>query len=178
MQNQINELNKQLDETDQSLKQNNIKVVGFPEIANDNDNELAKQAFIEFTNDVLGLNSMSSTDIEQISRMGKPDTNFPRALIVKFKTRAKRNKVYQKRKVLYNSEEHRSSSGIYMNEDLTLYRQRLYYDARRMRKEGRIFATWTSFGNIMVKHHEYDKPIQIRSHKDLAVVLRTITEET
>ena len=167
MQNQINELNLQHDDTEQSLKQKNIKVTGLPE-----SEDSIITTFVDFARDSLKLSNISPDDIEHISRMGKSNTNRTRDVLVKFKTQALRDAVYQRKKILYNKDARKSFSGIYLSEDLTLYRQRLFYDARQLRKQGRISAVWTSFGRLLVKIKETDTPQHIRSHKDLADCLR------
>ena len=168
VQNQINELKLQCDDTEQFLRQKNIKVTGLPET----EKESIAETFVNFTRERLKLTNVSPNDIEHISRMGKSDTNKTRDVLVMFKTRALRDAVYQRKKILYNKNERKSPSGIYLSEDLTPYRQRLFYDARQIRKQGRIWAVWTSFGRLLVRIKETDNPQHIRNHKDLADLLR------
>ncbi len=71
----------------------------------------------------------------------------------------------------------RSSTGVYINEDLTPYRQRQYFDARNLRKRTAIYSVWTSEGTIMVKSKESSLPKPILNHRDLVEVLRMSTED-
>ncbi len=90
----------------------------------------------------------------------------------KFRSKLKRNKFYSRRQNLYDANTRRSSTGIYLNEDLTPYRQRLFFDARNLRNNAVIHSVWTTTGNIMIKEEEKSIPKPILTHRDLADVLR------
>ncbi len=46
-------------------------------------------------------------------------------------------------------------------------RSKLFYDARRKKKAGKLTAAWTQEGTIMIRTHESSKPLQIRTHSNL-----------
>ncbi len=43
---------------------------------------------------------------------------------------------------------------MYVNEDLTEYRQKLLYDARQVAKSGKIKGAWSQHGNIIILKKE------------------------
>ncbi len=61
----------------------------------------------------------------------------------------------------------RENTPIYINEDLTQLRNKLFYDARRMRKSEKIQAVWTQDGNIIIKRTSSSEPEVIKTHGDL-----------
>ncbi len=55
---------------------------------------------------------------------------------------------------------------IYVNEDLTLYRSQLFFEARKIRKKGQLFGAWTQGGNIMIKVNQDDIPRAVSNNND------------
>ncbi len=82
---------------------------------------------------------------------------------------------YKGRKNLYSNTSKVSISGIYINEDITPYRQKLYFDARQLRKRGEIHSVWTHHGSIVLKICEQDIPTSIKNHRDLVELLKNKT---
>ncbi len=96
--------------------------------------------------------------------------------MVHFKTKKKRDVFYERRKKTPMSDNIENS--IYINEDLTLHRAKLFHDARKMRKQGRIHATWSQFGNIMVKRSSEDQPKAVYDHSDLRILIGRADNDT
>ena len=61
----------------------------------------------------------------------------------------------------------RENKAIYINEDLTLRRSKLFYDARRMKRSGKLAAVWTQEGNIIIKTSKSSDPLLVKMHSDL-----------
>ncbi|KAH3771591.1 hypothetical protein DPMN_172916 [Dreissena polymorpha] len=99
-----------LNELEQFGRRNNIRIAGLAEASNNNNNknnkmtsetaEETSKAIIKFLNEKIeGLN-LCINDIDIAHRLGKRDTNSkPRAAIVKFVSRYKRDQVMKKLKV-------------------------------------------------------------------------------
>ncbi len=168
---QISEFRAEIDATKQKLKENNIRLVGLPETHPLEYNDM-KTDIVRFSEEHLALHDLSTDDIEEVTRLGKVREDKPRDVLVTFRSKHIRNKFYRQRKNLYDARTMRSTSGIYVNEDLIPYRQRLYYDARNLRKRTVIHSVWTSEGTIIVKLDENSLPKPIITHRDLADLLR------
>ncbi len=151
--NQLNEVRINIDATEQKLKENNIRLVGLPEWQSMEEGN-TKTAIIKLSKEYLGLDDIISDDIEEVTRLGKKTEDKPRDVLIKFRCKKKRNNFYSQRKNLYDANSRRSPSGIYLNEDLTPYRQRLYFDARNLRNKAVIHSVWTTAGNIVIRVEE------------------------
>ena len=172
MSEQLNGIQVDIEETKQNLREKNIRLVGLLEDeSKESDSEL-KNKIIEFSRQHLEIPDIDSDDIEEVNRLGQKSMNKHRDIIIRFKHKDSRDKFYQRRRNLYDPETKRSHTGIYINEDLTAYRQRLYFDARNLGKKATIFAVWTASGTIMVKLKEYSTPTPIQNHRDLANLLQ------
>ncbi len=148
----------------------NVVISGFPETGEDIS---IKQKLVTFSKDVLELGQISTNDIETAFRCGREsDSTKPRNLVVHFKTKKQRDAFYANRKKTSISDN--TENSIYINEDLTLHRAKLFHDARKMKKQGRLHATWTQYGNIMVKRTSEDQPKAVYDHSDL----RTLTGQS
>ncbi len=171
---QLHNFEVEIDATRQQLKENNVRIVGLPEHAESESEESAElfNDVIEFSKSQLNMTSLNKDDIAEVHRLGRKSKEKARDIIVKFKYREIRNKFYQRRKQLYSEDNRKSITGIYINEDLTQHRQRLYFDTRNLRKRAAINAVWTSSGTIMIKLNENSTPQAIQTHRDLANLLR------
>ena len=168
---QLKNIQVDIENTKQVQKEKNVRLVGLPENDSPESEFELKKKVIEFSQQHLEIPNITSDDIDEVVRLGQRNTNKPRDMIIKFKCHNIRNKFYQSRRKLYNTDMKRSSTGTYINEDLTQYRQRLYYDTRNLRKKAAIFAVWTSKGTVMVKLEEHSIPKPIQTHRDLANLL-------
>ena len=92
-------------------------------------------------------------DIDRSHRLGKPGSEAsprskPRDIIVKFATYRMRQKVYKSRTLT----KERNYRRVFINEDLTILRSQLLYEARRRVKSKQLKSAWSSDGTILVKH--------------------------
>ena len=162
-----------LDVLEQAAKEKNVVIFGIPEAETESS---TKDQLIHLSKEVLGLHDIKLSDIEETHRLGKPSIDSrPRKLLVKFRTCQKRNEFYNRRKKTPISED--VSANIYINEDLTLYRSKLFYDARKLVKRKRLHSAWTQRGNIMVRQNEQDKPVAVYNHEQLREVYKTTSEQ-
>ena len=107
-------------------------------------------------------------DIDSCFRVGK--TPGKRPLIVNFVKDSVKQELYRAKKQLRSSTEK-----IFVNEDLTKYRQALYAQGRSLRKEGFIWRIWTSDGRIYYTTGEKDKPKILNSMMDIEHIRKTVT---
>ena len=121
---------------------------------------------INFARDTLELN-LKPSDIVHLQRLGKCSEARPtRNLIVRFKKKSIRTEFYQRRKKTYVNPDPKAN--VYINDRVTDHRSNLLYAARRLAKSKRIHSAWTQHGNVLIRKTEADKPVEIRSHHDLA----------
>ena len=161
---QTQELKTKLDELEQQQYVNDVKIVGLPDTQCDEEEE--KQKVIKFARDTLELN-LKPTDIVRLQRLGKcSDAKPTRNLIVRFRKNSTRTDFYQHRKKTFVNPDPKAN--VYINDRVTDHRSNLLYAARRLAKSNRIHSAWTQLGNVLIRKTEADKPIEIRSHHDLA----------
>ena len=136
-------LEKAADQAEQYSRRNNIRISGCPEVANeDTDNIVLKMA------SDIGCD-LQLHEIDRSHRVGKPGENRtrPREIIVKFTSYRARQKLYKMRVALKDH----GYQGTFLNEDLTQYRSKLLYEARKVVKAERAKVAWSSDGNILIK---------------------------
>ncbi len=155
---------KLLDGLEQQLKSRNVVVFGIPESNNDHG---IHDKVVTLAKDVLGIQSMKNSDIEMTHRLGKPQNieDQPRKLLIKFRSKKARDEFYKLRKKTPMHED--NSKNIYINEDLTKYRGKLFHDARIFVKTRKLHSCWTQNGNVMVKSTSDDKPTAVYDHEEL-----------
>ncbi len=158
-----------IDDIEQESKLNNLRLVGIHE----EEAEILQQKVVEIIRDKLNLQAINGSDINTCYRLGKPNESKTRDVIVRFNSRDKRNLIYQCKRNMP-----RENQPIYINEDLTLRRNKLFYDARSMKKSGRLTAVWTQEGNIIIKTSESSDPLPVKTHRDLRNALNPEDENT
>ena len=160
-------LKTKIDEMDQKQRDNNVRIVGFPE-QDDGDNNINNNLV-----QLVGATDIQPESIVSTTRMGRLKEGRPRDLLVKFSSKTTRDKFYALRKKTPKDDNNKK---VFINEDLTEPRAKLFYDARRMVKRSKLFGTWSQNGNIMVKVTENDSPLVIYNHQDLASLTRYVPE--
>ncbi len=163
-----------LDVLEQTAKERNVVIFGIPETEADLS---VKDELIHLSNNVLGLQNIKPADIEETYRLGKSNADSkPRKLLVKFRSKQKRNEFYNRRKKTPISED--VNTNVYINEDLTLHRSKLFYDARRLAKQKRLHSAWTQNGNIMVRKEEQDKLVAVYNNQQLREEFKVTSEQS
>ena len=115
--------------------------------------------------DVLRVLSPMGITLEAINRMhrvGKKTPNRPRQVLVQFISYRSKEKVMSQAPTLLKG------TNIFINEDLTEKRATLLYEARKLRREGRIAQCWSRDGRIMAKVTLNGRKHLITSLDDLA----------
>ncbi len=154
----INKEKTRIDQLEQAAKAKNIRIAGVTEKEDEN---LAENV-LQLVSNKLNINNMNREDIEECHRMGKRRHGKCRDIVVQFKTKSMRDQVYQLRTKIPHED-----NPVFFNEDLIPNRGKLFYHARRLRKAGKVFRTWSQDGNIMIKVKEEDSPKQVQSYAEL-----------
>ena len=117
---------------------------------------------------LINIPSVTEEDIDSTYRLGKQREGKVRDVLVKFSSKKKRDLYYSRRK---DTPKDVNNMKAFINEDLTPYRSKLFFDARCLVKRKRLHSTWTQGGNIMIKAEAYDTPVPVFSHEDLRSIL-------
>ena len=182
----VAELEIKLDDQEQYSRRNSLRISGITE----SDNEVIGPKVLEFINTRLNLDSNVTNDqIDRMHRVGKPQPNKSRPVLVKFATYQIRKKVYSNRsKLKPRSVTVQSNTGtpqrpddgtslnasdgepqeplFFINEDLTKTRATLLWRARSLKKQSKIKDCWSADGNILIRNNQ-GKIQAVRSMVDL-----------
>ena len=162
----ITKLTSTIDQLEQDKKMNNIRIVGVPE--EDEGKEEDVRAKVLDTTKKLNLpKQIKGGDLQSVTRMGRHRQNKPRDILVTFRCREIRDIVYQNRKNMPRN----VNQPIFINEDLTLHRGKLFYQARLKKKAGKLQATWTQSGTVMVKTDADANPCAVSTYPELKELL-------
>ena len=138
---QVRSLESAADQQEQYSRRNSLRISGIAE----DENQTSEQIALKLIKDDLGLD-MDASSLDRVHRVGKisSDRKSPRPILVKFSTYRQRHNVFKKKNLL-------KGRAVYINEDLTKYRAKLLYTARKLKKDRAISDCWTHDGQILVK---------------------------
>ncbi len=156
----IKDLKLKLDAAEQMKYDRSLQIVGLPEVKDDV--EESKQ-IIKISKE-LGI-KVKSSDIEDITRLGKKKDHKRRNVIIKLKDKSVREKMFDQRKKLVKDSDPKKN--IYINDQLTKYRQNLLFASRKLVKSKKLFAAWSQHGNVLIRKTEKSKIIAVQNHEDL-----------
>jgi hypothetical protein len=129
----------ELDELEQYGRRMCLDISGIP----DDPGTSSENVELKFLNIAkVAKIELSSTDIDRIHRKGKPKEGENRKVIVKFTNSKARDRVYSGRKQL--------SAGIFVQENLTNFRERLSFEARQLVREKLAQKTWIAGCKVYV----------------------------
>ena len=146
-----------LDKKNQYKRKNALCITGISEQEPDGD---VKEL-------ILGLAralkvDMCKTDIDSCYRVRKPKPGRERKIVVEFASMSARHDLFMKRRRLRNK---KMWNGIYINENLTPYREKLFYHARRFARAKLIKSADTQDGNVYVIDNSGKKHMIIASEQ-------------
>ncbi len=159
---------EKIDLLEQGTKANNIRIAGMKE----EEGEDIKTKVINLARNQLKVPNIDIEDIKEAGRMGKKTPTKRRDVLVKFNNSTMREQIYSKRKLLMKKDD-----PIYFNEDLTQYRSQLFFEARKIRKRGQLFGTWTQGGNVMIKVNQNDIPQPVSNCCDLKTLVQDVQSD-
>ena len=119
-------------------------------------NEMRKH-FVKFAKDKLNMSveeieiKIEITAIHDLPK--RKDGTIP--VIVQLLSVDKKTDLMRRRKNL-------KGSNVFLNDQLTRTNNELFAEARRLKKEGKLYGTWTMNCNIFVKKTEHDKKVLIK----------------
>ncbi|XP_071086617.1 uncharacterized protein [Haliotis cracherodii] len=150
------ELNKRTDDLEQYSRRNSIRISGVEETRDEN----VEDVVMDVLKDVHP--SINVSNIDRCHRVGKKNSGTKRQIIVKFVSYWDRNKVMRNRKLLKHTKQ-----SVYLNEDLSHYRSKLFKKTRDLKRQKKIHATWTYDGRIHVCEQQEEATRDIEYESDL-----------
>ena len=146
-----------IDDLEQYSRKHNLEIYGVPEKTEEN---LAEQ--------VTTLGNVLNIDICHRMFTGR-NRSKPRPNIVRFKS-YRTKEVYGTRKRLKNQNMGHIFQGaniVYINENLTRRRRKLFANVWKCKKTEQWHSAWTIDGKIFMKLSLGDQPVRIYSQEDL-----------
>ncbi len=154
----INKMEEKTDQLEQIHKMNNIRIASLVE-------EEDEDVQVKVINLAKRMKlTIQPADIKDARRMGPKKGNKTRDVLVILTSKRLRDDLYQRRKMLTSA-----TDPVYVNEDLTQRRSQLFYEGRKLRKQGRIYGIWTQQGNILIKVSQQSQPKEVTNYKDIIV---------
>lgn len=138
---EVNELKNSVDELEQYGRRNAVRIwsKSMTETPGEDTDEIVRQYARK-----AGVD-LPPNSIGRSHRVGRPSAGKVRPIIVKFTGYNIRRLVYGARK---------SCPDVFVSEDLTRTRSRIYYNARQERTAGRFKHCWTTDGRINIRFHD------------------------
>jgi len=174
-----------LEELETYSKLDNLIIHGLPEssyaerASGGSPNDMASRAsadVLETEKSVVSLCAeklhlpITSSDISSAHRLRKGPRDTVRPVVVRFTSRKARDSVYYGKRALRTEG---STNKIYISEHLTKKASEIFFEARKMVRDKKITASWSSKGMIFVKRsaQQNEKPTLIKNAEDLARLL-------
>ncbi|KAI5696851.1 hypothetical protein M8J75_001094 [Diaphorina citri] len=160
-------LETKLHEMNQDMNMNKIEITGIP--PNVDANAYTEKVFEKIkVNDIV---KKGDYVVEKIIKQGNKDQ--PKQLVVQFESKYKKEKIMQKVK----EEKPALKSGditnigpsvpIYINEYLTPYNKRLFFEAKKMKNDKNYAYLWIKNGQILLKKTNASKVMRLSTMNDL-----------
>ena len=196
LQKKVDAIELQQDELEQYSRRNSVRLSGLNEEA---DEDVVKGVLVTLNN-VMGITPpIDISEIDRLHRVGKPEANRTRPVLIKFATYRSKRRVLEKRRFLNPAKRtearqslrdvmigpetedeakanhiEKQGSRLFLNDDLTRSRAQLLYECRQAKKKQLITDCWSYDGSIIVKTLT-NKILSIKTSSDLkSVSMHTI----
>ncbi len=162
----IEKLREQLDAVDQKQREARVRLAGISEEEGEN----LTQKVLKLAKNKLKIKNLKERDIVQIHRSGKQKPSKSRDIIVQFESKVARDQFHGARKKLHDVSNSNSQTykHVYINDDLTEFRQKLLFDSRMLVKRKKLKGAWSQHGNVMILR-ENGGPKAIYNYHDLRI---------
>ena len=158
----------QLNELEQYSRRLCVNVSGVPETAGESTDrvvmDLARMAGVAVT----------PADIDRSHRVGKVIRGGTRSIIVRFTNFSRRQDFYNARRELRKPKtvegsavSTKTAEKVFISDNLTRSNQETMYEARRLRKAGKLHSAWTDVGKMKIRLREGAPTVIIRSTEEL-----------
>lgn len=137
----VSQLESIAEQSEQYSRRNSLRISNIPEVEEEETDAIVIEIADALDIDIRGY------DIDRSHRVGKPDTNKKRDILVKFATYRARQRLYGARANLKKTR----FNGVYVNEDLTKSRSKLLWEARQRVKGDFLWGAWSADGRLFLK---------------------------
>ena len=158
----------QLNELEQYSRRMCVNISGIPE----NANEDAKKIVQELSN--INGACLDPSDIDVAHRIGRQRPGKTRTIIARFATLSKRQVFYNARRALRGAHAPPGSqltgdilANTFITDNLTQQNEFLMYQARQLKRKGKVFAVWSDQGRLTGKESQGASTKVFRSTDDL-----------
>jgi len=144
-------------EKEKAERINNIVITGYPET----EGEELKKSLTEFFESKFERKQIALDCCRMGPKASKEEQNTdikPRPIKVRF------NSVWDQRTIYGNRIQNLKKTGIFINEDLSPENSKKSFIARKLKREKKIFNTYTNEGTVYVKTSEFAEP-EVFTHK-------------
>jgi len=161
----VNKLEDSQDDLNQYQRKHNLEFHGIPEM-----DEEDLEAIVGEIAKEIDVDDFEYNDIDIVHRL--PSKLKPRPIIVKFKYYNDKKNLYAARwklKKFQNESEQRLNGAkrIYINENLTSQRRKLFTEVRKRAKQNHWHSAWTTDGKIFIKKERGGRSHKIGKQADL-----------
>ena len=196
LQKKVDAIELQQDELEQYSRRNSVRLSGLTEEA---DEDVLKGVLVTLNHVMCITPPIDISDIDRLHRVGKPEANRTRPVLIKFATYRSKRRVLEKRRfpnaarrteasqslpdVMIGPETEdeakanhieKQGSRLFLNDYLTRSRAQLLYECRQAKKKQLITDCWSYDGSIIVKTLT-NKISSIKTSSDLkSVSMHTI----
>lgn len=163
VENNVQENEIKIESLEMYTRKNSLEIVGIPEARGEDLEEIVTKVA-----DAVGV-ELDADEIDIVHRLPVKIRGI-RPVIVKFKSHKTKSQIYFSRRKLRGTEfdeEEFYAKDIYINENLTAYRRRLYAEARKRAKINKWFKTWTTDGKIFITKTKGEPAFKINNYSDL-----------
>lgn len=169
-----NKLARKLNDLERYSRRNNLIISGLKTssyaeagaVGSTASTQASIKAVQDLCNRAFNIN-LELSDIAAAHRLPNRETNngpaIPRT-IIQFSNPKIRNDIYMAKRKLTESD---GFKGIYISENLTELDNKLFSDARELKRKKLIKNTWTMNGQVYIKIGENDNPVRINNCLDL-----------
>ena len=135
-------------------------------------NTLLREKIIELEKSTLHNSQYQRRECIELTHRLRLESN----VIVKFKSRKKRNEVFSNRKVLASKSKEllalNFNKSLYINHSLCRENQHLFYQSRMLKKAKIIYDTWFNNNSVNIKHHQHSNAIKVYHAADIEFLLK------
>lgn len=166
---EIADLKEKVDALDQQTRAKTLRIMGLPEVMNAGQDQegfettptTLEDTLIKFFKDKLQVD-IPSYGIQSCFRLGKKEANKCRPILVNFTNEDLKAKVYRSRIKLQ-----RKQPPVFLNEDLTPTRAKLFAETRKLVKDRKLNTAWTQNGKVCMKETATSKVLTVQNIKTL-----------
>ena len=165
---------EKIDGLEQYGRRQNLEIAGVPQQPNENTNSIVIEV-AKLLNVVVPSDHISTSHrIPKKPNHSTKDSVCPPSIIVRFTNRDTRNKMFANRKFIRNLNLKQFSvpgtEKIFINENLTQTRKKLFWQTKQKAKKEEWKYYWTVNGNIFVKKHNNANAVLIKNVQDLQLI--------